>query len=111
MKKLINICGAVRSGTTMQNLMLENEEKAFPLGEVYVWYRPWRKHHFETHYSCEKRPCPSWKKIFTLMQHVSGPNNITSFTRVLELITRLSPGIFSLRIKSASPKPFQSSSN
>ncbi len=63
MKTLINIFGTARSGSTMLDLMLGNGDKAFSLGEVYAWYRPFRKHHFKLVCGCGKYPCPYWEKI------------------------------------------------
>jgi len=63
MSTLINILGTDRSGSTMLDLMLGNDEKAFSLGEVQAWFRPYREHHFKILCSCGKDPCPYWEKI------------------------------------------------
>ena len=63
MATLINVCGAARSGTTMLDLMLGNAPDAFSCGEVYAWFRPWRKHHFRAKCRCGQNPCPVWEKI------------------------------------------------
>lgn len=63
MATLINVCGATRSGTTMLDLMLGNASDAFSCGEVYAWFRPWRKHHFRLECRCGQDPCPIWGKI------------------------------------------------
>ncbi len=60
---LINIFGAGRSGTTMLDLMLGNDDKSFSLGEVHAWFRPYREHHFKIICSCGQNPCPYWEKI------------------------------------------------
>lgn len=57
-KKLINICGTARSGSTMVDLMLGNDERSFSLGEVHAWFRPFRSHHFKIICSCGKEDCP-----------------------------------------------------
>jgi hypothetical protein len=49
---LINICGSERSGSTMLDLILGNDPKAFSCGEVYALYHPWRKHHFHPKCGC-----------------------------------------------------------
>lgn len=61
--KLINICGANRSGTTMLDLMLGNAPNAFSCGEVYALYRPTRTHHFLPKCSCSNNICPYWNEI------------------------------------------------
>lgn len=66
MGTLINVCGADRSGTTMLDLMLGNSADAFSCGEVYAWFRPWRKHHFDIDCDCGKKPCPIWSKLKNL---------------------------------------------
>lgn len=63
MSTLINICSASRSGSTMLDLMLGNTPDAFSCGEVYAWFRPYRKHHFDIDCSCGQNPCPIWEKI------------------------------------------------
>lgn len=63
MKKIINICGAGRTGTTLLDLIIGNDTRAFSLGEVYAWHRPWRTHHYKIKCSCGEEPCPEWEKI------------------------------------------------
>lgn len=63
MAALVNVCGTTRSGTTMLDLMLGNTPDAFSCGEVYAWFRPWRKHHFRIECRCGQRPCPIWERI------------------------------------------------
>jgi len=60
---LVNVCGAARSGTTMLDLMLGNAPDAFSCGEVYTWFRPWRRYHFRLNCRCGQNPCPIWEKI------------------------------------------------
>jgi len=60
---LINIFGVGRSGTTMLDLILGNDNRSFSLGEISAWFRPYREHHFDIVCSCHKQPCPYWEKI------------------------------------------------
>lgn len=70
MKTIINIFGAGRSGTTMLDLMLGNDDRSFSLGEVHAWFRPYREHHFKIICSCGEDPCPYWSDI----QHLDEKN-------------------------------------
>jgi hypothetical protein len=63
MNTLVNICGEARTGSTMFDLILGNDPKAFSLGEVHAWFRPWRTHHFDINCSCGKYPCPKWELV------------------------------------------------
>lgn len=63
MKTIINIFGTGRSGTTMLDLMLGNDDMSFSLGEVHAWFRPYREHHFKIICSCGEDPCPYWTNI------------------------------------------------
>ena len=56
-KTLINICGSERSGSTMLDLIIGNEPRAFSCGEIYALYRPWRKHHFQPGCGCGRQDC------------------------------------------------------
>jgi len=59
MKTLINICGPARTGSTMLDLMLGNDPRAFSLGEVYAWFRPYKPHHLKPQCACgAKSHCP-----------------------------------------------------
>lgn len=62
-KTLINICGNGRSGSTMLDLMLGAGNKSFSLGEVYAFYRPWRKHHFSIKCACGDDQCKYWENL------------------------------------------------
>ncbi len=66
-KKLINICGTARSGSTMLDLIIGNDQKAFSLGEVNAFFRPYRTHHFNPVCSCAKDYCP-WPKLRSLKE-------------------------------------------
>lgn len=46
-KTLIQIYGPGRSGTTVLDLMISNDQDSFSLGEVHAWFRPFKKHHFK----------------------------------------------------------------
>lgn len=63
MPTLINICGCARSGSTLLDVTLGNAPNAFSLGEVYAWFRPYRRHHYKIDCSCGQDPCPIWQKI------------------------------------------------
>lgn len=65
-RKLINILGAARSGTTMLDLMMGNDPKSFSMGEVSALFRPYRKHHFSIDCNCGNPQCPYWTKLIKL---------------------------------------------
>lgn len=67
-KTLINILGAGRSGTTMLDLMLGNDNNSFSLGEVHAWFRPFRKHHFEIDCNCGNKNCNYWTEVKNLKE-------------------------------------------
>jgi hypothetical protein len=62
-RTLINILGAGRSGSTMLDLMLGNDEMSFSLGEIHAWFRPFRRHHHKIDCNCGNPECTYWKKI------------------------------------------------
>lgn len=66
-KKLINVCGAPRSGSTMVDLMIGNDPRAFSLGEIHAWFRPFRSHHFQIICSCQSKNCP-WQTLNSLKE-------------------------------------------
>lgn len=53
MKSIVLILGTGRSGSTMMDLILGNEKRAISCGEVYAYFRPWRKSHRNPVCSCE----------------------------------------------------------
>ena len=57
------ICGAPRSGTTMLDLMLGNSDEAFSTGEIYAYFRPFRKHHFNPVCCCGDPDCEVWREL------------------------------------------------
>lgn len=61
--KLIMVCGAARSGTTMLDLMLGNADDAFSTGEIFAYFRPFREHHFAPKCSCGERDCGVWRGL------------------------------------------------
>jgi hypothetical protein len=63
MKKIINVYGTARCGSTMLDLILGNDPKGFSLGEVVNWFYPWRSHHFDIKCGCGVYPCPVWEEI------------------------------------------------
>lgn len=67
-KTLINILGAGRSGTTMLDLMLGNNDNSFSMGEVRAWFRPFRKHHYQIDCNCGNKDCVYWNDIKNLKE-------------------------------------------
>lgn len=63
MAKLINVCSASRSGSSLVDVIIGNSPKGFSCGEVYAWFRPYRTHHFAINCPCGATPCPIWEKI------------------------------------------------
>jgi hypothetical protein len=61
--KLIMVCGAARSGTTMLDLMLGNADDAFSTGEIFAYFRPFRHHHFKPVCSCGEPDCIVWRGL------------------------------------------------
>jgi hypothetical protein len=61
--KLIMVCGAARSGTTMLDLMLGNSTDAISTGEISRLFRPFRKHHKNPVCSCGEADCPVWRGL------------------------------------------------
>jgi hypothetical protein len=68
-KTLVNILGAGRSGTTMLDLMLGNGRRAFSLGEVHAWFRPFRRHHRRVDCNCGRSDCPYWSRILAVPEN------------------------------------------
>lgn len=62
-KKIINVYGAARSGSTMMDLILGNDPRGFSLGEVCNWFIPYRTHHFDIKCGCGVYPCPVWENL------------------------------------------------
>lgn len=60
---LINVCGTGYCGSTLLDLLLGNGSSAFSCGEVWAWFRPFRRHHFTIDCSCGQDPCPIWREI------------------------------------------------
>ncbi len=67
-KTLINILGTSRSGTTMLDLIMGNDNQSFSMGEVYALFRPHRPHHFSIDCNCGNPQCPYWMKIIQLKE-------------------------------------------
>ena len=67
--KLIMVCGAARSGTTMLDLMLGNADDAFSTGEIFAYFRPFREHHFEPVCSCGERDCLVWRGLLDVPEN------------------------------------------
>lgn len=60
MPKLIYICGAARTGTTILGHSLGQSETALYVGEAHAFFRPYRAHHLKPDCSCGASPCPVW---------------------------------------------------
>lgn len=69
-KSVVMVCGAARSGTTMLDLMLGNSPDAFSCGEVYAFFRPFRKHHFNPLCSCGDPDCSVWRDLRSVSEAV-----------------------------------------
>jgi len=64
--KLVMVCGAARSGTTMLDLMLGNSDDAFSTGEIVDYFRPYRTHHFNPVCSCGAADCKVWQGLLNV---------------------------------------------
>lgn len=53
----------------MVDLILGNHPKAFSLGEVSAWFRPYRHHHFHIICSCKDPECP-WPELKNVQAHM-----------------------------------------
>jgi len=62
-KRVINVHGTARSGSTMLDLMLGHDPAGFSLGEVCNWFLPYRSHHFDIKCACGSHPCPVWNDL------------------------------------------------
>jgi len=56
-KKAICVYSTSRSGSTFIGALLANARDAIHLGEVYAWFRPFRKHHSTYGCSCGDPEC------------------------------------------------------
>ncbi len=59
-KRVIFVCGTARSGSTILNLTLSNLKQCFGSGEMYAYFRPWRRHHGSIECSCGEQTCGFW---------------------------------------------------
>ncbi len=59
MTTVINIGGTSRSGSTLLNLILSNDEHALSIGEVHALFNPFSQHHFKE-IDKIKREDPVW---------------------------------------------------
>ena len=95
MKKVIFITGTGRSGSTLLDRMLGNTSKAFSVGEMYAFFRPFRPHHLlskDKKCFCDDETCDFWYKI-----KKSGEKNVynTIFEKMdIEFIIDSSKNIF-----------------
>ncbi len=65
MKKVILITGTGRSGSTLLDMMLGNDQKGISLGEVVAFFRPYRPHHILKNKNCfcENEGCTFWRDM------------------------------------------------
>jgi len=65
MKKIINVLGAGRSGTTLLDSFLGNDSESFSLGEISAFYWPYREHHGSIDCACGVEDCIIWRKLLS----------------------------------------------
>jgi hypothetical protein len=65
MKKVLYITGTGRSGSTLLDLMLGNDERGFSVGELSALMRPWRSHHLinKSKCKCSVSGCDFWYRL------------------------------------------------
>lgn len=66
MATLINVLGPERSGTTLLDVMLGNNDQAFSCGEPVFWFRPMRDHDYTFDCTCGQKDCAIWKTLTRL---------------------------------------------
>jgi len=57
------ICGGGRTGSTLLDLILGSNPKAFSCGEVNAWFRKYRSYHREIHCTCQDANCAVWNRL------------------------------------------------
>jgi len=62
-KKLINIIGGERTGSTLLDAMLGNGDNCFSCGEASFLFRPTRTEHFELACVCGNKNCSIWSNL------------------------------------------------
>lgn len=81
-RTLVLVAGASYSGTTMLDLMLGNNDRAFSCGEIYARFRPHRQLHsigfrstlapperVSIRCACGRKPCPAWARLSNVPEH------------------------------------------
>ncbi len=58
--KVIFVGGTAYSGSTLLDMTLANDPKAFSCGEVHALFRPFRPHHIRPLCGCENKDCEIW---------------------------------------------------
>jgi hypothetical protein len=80
MKKIVFIGGTSRSGSTILDTIISNNEKAMSLGEIHALLYPYRKHYFEIRNKTIESDT-RWKKIIE-----DGENKL--FTNLIKLFPK-----------------------
>lgn len=64
-RKVFLITGTGRSGSTLLDLMLGNDEKGLSVGEMHALFRPWRPHHLLKNRGCfcDDKSCQFWSTM------------------------------------------------
>ncbi|NNJ92074.1 MAG: hypothetical protein HKP55_10385 [Gammaproteobacteria bacterium] len=69
-RKVILVLGTGRSGSTIVDLILGNDDRGMSCGEVYAYFRPWRKMHRHPTCSCSSGvECPVFNKMRELHEN------------------------------------------
>jgi hypothetical protein len=81
LKRLINICGTGRSGSTVMDLIIGSLDETMSLGEINAYYYPYRTHHITPLCSCGKEDCV----IFNGIKKLSRKNFISKIFKKNEI--------------------------
>jgi len=63
MRTLIFIGGTAHSGSTVFDMILANDPKAFSCGEVHALFNPYRGHHINPQCGCGETQCRFWQQV------------------------------------------------
>lgn len=69
MKKVIRIFGTERSGSTILDLLIGNDNQSISLGEVHFWFRPYIPEHYTFKCTCGDVACEYLKNIKKLSEN------------------------------------------
>jgi len=70
-KSLVLIAGTARSGSTVLDMMLGTARDSVSTGELYAYYRPWRKHHGAIRCSCGQDECERWRFLDDVPERIA----------------------------------------